>query len=100
MRFEPEHLAVARTPADLRQRRPGRGALVCGRGPGRRIGLRRRAWRLLGWLFDDPDRGRPPVDGPRGRMGPRGEPRPAFDQQPIEVAALADAARPGLPAHR
>ena len=46
---------------------------------------------LLAWLFD--------VQTTAGRLSPvavggwsRGEPRPAFDQQPIEVAALADAA--------
>ena len=45
---------------------------------------------LLGWLLDHET-----VDGrlsvtPVGGRGP-GDPRPAFDQQPIEVAALADA---------
>ncbi len=45
---------------------------------------------LLGWLLDlETFEGRLSVT-PAGGWGP-GEPRPAFDQQPIEVAALADA---------
>ena len=46
--------------------------------------------RLLGWLLDTETSGRPPVGHP-GRWLGAGEPRPGFDQQPIEVAALADA---------
>ena len=45
---------------------------------------------LLGWLLDvETFEGHLSVT-PAGGWG-RGEPRPAFDQQPIEVAALADA---------
>jgi len=52
--------------------------------------LRDEGLALLGWLLDHET-----VDGrlsvtPVGGRGP-GDPRPAFDQQPIEVAALADA---------
>lgn len=52
---------------------------------------------LLGWLEDEQT-----VDGhlspvPAGGRGPH-DPRPGFDQQPIEVAALAEAARTALDA--
>ena len=44
---------------------------------------------MLGWLLDVETAGQHPVT-PAGGWS-RGEPRPGFDQQPIEVAALADA---------
>jgi hypothetical protein len=52
--------------------------------------LLRQGLDLLGWLLDHET-----IDGhlsvtPAGGSAP-GAPRPAFDQQPIEVAALADA---------
>ena len=55
-----------------------------------RPALLRRGLDLLGWLLDHET-----IDGhlsvtPAGGSGP-GASRPAFDQQPIEVAALADA---------
>ncbi len=61
--------------------------------------LRRDGLRLLGWLEDEQT-----VDGhlspvPAGGRGPH-DPRPGFDQQPIEVAALAEAARTALDATR
>jgi hypothetical protein len=46
--------------------------------------------RLLGWLLDAQTRDGHLSVVPAGGRGP-GEPLPAFDQQPIEVAALADA---------
>ena len=46
--------------------------------------------RLLGWLLDVETRDRHLSVVPVGGWAP-GEPRPGFDQQPIEVAALADA---------
>ncbi|HEX2850959.1 MAG TPA: hypothetical protein VHN98_10415 [Acidimicrobiales bacterium] len=45
---------------------------------------------LLGWLLDHETVGGHLSVTPAGGGGP-GAPRPAFDQQPIEVAALADA---------
>jgi hypothetical protein len=56
-----------------------------GREPTLRAGLRMLAWLLAGDTRD----GHLSVV-PAGGWGP-GEPRPGFDQQPIEVAALADA---------
>ena len=53
--------------------------------------VRRDGLRLLGWLDDEQTaQGRLSVV-PAGGRAP-GDPRPAFDQQPIEVAALAEAA--------
>jgi hypothetical protein len=46
--------------------------------------------RLLGWLLDTETRDGHLSVTPVGGWA-RGEPRPGFDQQPIEVAALADA---------
>ena len=46
--------------------------------------------RLLGWLLDEQTRDGHLSVVPAGGRGP-GEAGPAFDQQPIEVAALADA---------
>ncbi|HEV7864454.1 MAG TPA: glycosyltransferase [Acidimicrobiia bacterium] len=46
--------------------------------------------RLLGWLLDLETSGDRLSLTPVGGWGP-GEPRPGFDQQPIEAAALADA---------
>jgi hypothetical protein len=46
--------------------------------------------RLLGWLLDQETSGDHLSLTPTGGWGP-GEPRPGFDQQPIEAAALADA---------
>jgi hypothetical protein len=46
--------------------------------------------RLLGWLLDEQSRDGHLSVVPTGGRGP-GETGPAFDQQPIEVAALADA---------
>jgi hypothetical protein len=46
--------------------------------------------RLLGWLLDVETAGDHLSVTPTGGWG-RGEPRPGFDQQPIEVATLADA---------
>jgi hypothetical protein len=46
--------------------------------------------RLLGWLLDEQSRDGHLSVVPAGGRGP-GEVGPAFDQQPIEVAALADA---------
>jgi hypothetical protein len=46
--------------------------------------------RLLGWLLDLETTGDRLSLTPVGGWGP-GEPRPGFDQQPIEAAALADA---------
>lgn len=46
---------------------------------------------LLGWLFEVQTFGGHLSPVPAGGWA-RGEPRPAFDQQPIEVAALAEAA--------
>lgn len=46
--------------------------------------------RMLGWLLAGETRNGHLSVVPVGGWGP-GEPRPAFDQQPIEVAALADA---------
>ncbi|MCU4182813.1 hypothetical protein K6U06_00430 [Acidiferrimicrobium sp. IK] len=46
--------------------------------------------RLLGWLVDAQTDGGHLSPVPHCGWGP-GEPRPGFDQQPIEVAALADA---------
>jgi hypothetical protein len=48
--------------------------------------------RLLDWLLDVETRDGHLSVTPVGGWAP-GEPRPAFDQQPIEVAALADACR-------
>jgi hypothetical protein len=45
---------------------------------------------LLGWLLDVETSGDHLSVTPTGGWG-RGEPRPGFDQQPIEVASLADA---------
>lgn len=45
---------------------------------------------MLSWLLDVETAGDHLSVTPAGGWGP-GEPRPAFDQQPIEVAALADA---------
>ena len=45
---------------------------------------------LLGWLFDTETNGGHLSVVPAGGWAP-GEPRPGFDQQPIEVAALCDA---------
>jgi hypothetical protein len=45
---------------------------------------------LLGWLLDVETAGDHLSLTPTGGWGP-GEPRPGFDQQPIEVASLADA---------
>jgi len=45
---------------------------------------------MLAWLLDVETAGDHLSVTPAGGWGP-GEPRPAFDQQPIEVAALADA---------
>lgn len=56
-----------------------------GRDPVLRYGLR-----MLEWLLAVETRGGHLSVVPAGGWGP-GEPRPAFDQQPIEVAALADA---------
>ena len=82
-------VAVARAAAQLRQRRAARGAARRrlrtgvalarrGRPPPARLAARRA------------DPGRPPVRG-AGRWPRSGRGRPGFDQQPIEVAALADA---------
>jgi hypothetical protein len=59
--------------------------------------LREDGLALLGWLEDEQT-----VDGrltlvPAGGRGP-GDPRPGYDQQPIEVAALAEAAETALDA--
>jgi hypothetical protein len=52
--------------------------------------LTRRGLEMLGWLLDqETGQGHLSVT-PAGGRSP-GDPRPAFDQQPIEVAALADA---------
>ena len=85
----PWRLALARTPVAVRQRRLGGGV------DGRRLGSRRRRLvddgiRLLEWLLETET-----VDGhlsltPVGGWAP-GEPRPGYDQQPIEAASLADA---------
>lgn len=52
--------------------------------------LLRHGLRMLEWLLAIETRGTCLSVVPAGGWGP-GEPRPAFDQQPIEVAALADA---------
>jgi len=49
-----------------------------------------RGLELLGWLLEAETTGGHLSPTPAGGCGP-GDPRPAFDQQPIEVAALADA---------
>jgi hypothetical protein len=46
--------------------------------------------RMLAWLVETETRDRHLSTTPAGGWGP-GEPRPGFDQQPIEAAALADA---------
>jgi hypothetical protein len=46
--------------------------------------------RVLGWLLDTETRAGHLSVVPAGGWAP-GEPRPGFDQQPIEVAALCDA---------
>ena len=50
----------------------------------------RRGLDLLGWLLEQESAGDHLSPTPVGGRGP-GDPRPAFDQQPIEVAALAEA---------
>jgi hypothetical protein len=50
-----------------------------------------RALRLLGWLLDTQTRDGHLSVVPVGGRGPDSLPGPGFDQQPIEVAALADA---------
>jgi hypothetical protein len=55
-----------------------------------RKSLRDEGLELLGWLLDHETTGGHLSVTPVGGSGP-GDPRPAFDQQPIEVAALADA---------
>jgi hypothetical protein len=52
--------------------------------------LLRRGLHMLGWLLEAETSSGHLSVVPAGGWGP-GEPRPAFDQQPIEVAALADA---------
>jgi hypothetical protein len=56
----------------------------------RRDRLRDDGLALLGWLLDEEIRDGHLSVTPAGGRGP-GDPRPGFDQQPIEVAALADA---------
>ena len=53
--------------------------------------LRQRGLDLLGWLVEHRNRGRASVAHPGWRAGVAEDARPAFDQQPIEVATLADA---------
>jgi len=52
--------------------------------------LRQRGLDLLAWLVDHETAGRHFSPTPAGGSGP-GDPRPGFDQQPIEIAAIADA---------
>ncbi|MDT3444592.1 glycosyltransferase [Pseudofrankia sp. BMG5.37] len=47
--------------------------------------------RLLAWLLHVETRGGTLSPTPVGGRRPRGDPRPGFDQQPIEAAAIADA---------
>jgi hypothetical protein len=54
------------------------------------MGLQQRGLDLLGWLLDYESADGHLSPTPVGGRGP-GDARPAFDQQPIEVAALADA---------
>jgi hypothetical protein len=56
------------------------------------VELRHEGLLLLGWLEDEQTRGGHLSVVPAGGRGPDDR-RPAFDQQPIEVAALAEAAR-------
>ena len=83
-------LALAGGPPDLRQRCPARGADRRRARSSADPSWSTEACELLGWLLD-----RETVDGhlsvtPAGGAGP-GDVAPGFDQQPIEVAALADA---------
>ena len=83
-------VAMARAAAELRQRgaRPKR---CSPRAPyWTRPHSSRTACRLLGWLLDEQSRDGHLSVVQAGGRGP-GEAGPAFDQQPIEVAALADA---------
>lgn len=52
--------------------------------------LQQRGLDLLAWLVDNETAGGHLSPTPVGGSGP-GEPRPGFDQQPIEIASLADA---------
>ena len=92
-------LAVARAPAALRQRG------VAGGAAGRRVAARRHG--LAGTrarharLAARTSRPRATTcPSPRSAAGSPANPGPAFDQQPIEVAALADACARGVHRHR
>ena len=62
---------------------------------------RPRASSCSAWLLERETVERAPVGHPRRRGGPRTTPAPGFDQQPIEVATMADAcARAAAPDRR
>jgi hypothetical protein len=82
-------VALARTVAQLRERRPRRDPHRRRPSPGRRAPARR-GLALLGWLLDEQTREGHLSLTPAGGHG-RGWTGPGFDQQPIEAAALADA---------
>ncbi len=83
-------VAVARATTGLRERRSPRGDDRGRCGAGRHRRLRQRGLDLLGWLveFETADGHLSPT--PVGGRGAE-DAKPGFDQQPIEVATLADA---------